>query len=290
MIHTSVPYVVNNYVANYVEKDSPFCWFCAQSKKALIILIVEFDVVEPGTERYRYPSLEVHSLILYGDTHRNVDRMGVESDRLSVAVVVCRKGIFHVFEGGRVVDGACSIGVVTNHKVRGRHKQTISRASSQPRIHQMGSSDTKIVEKGVHGDFPEARELRFALAASGNFQAVIRHTIVQCIRPKRITIGICDGNGGGSGRVVSEFGFITTKIDSASWKPMIWRSHSQPLESIDGVVQERCAEAFDGGKRNACQGIQGNKVTIDFSSRWVADMVDTEAGINVVQKVKTIKI
>ncbi len=71
---------------------------------------------------------------------------------------------------------------------------------------------------------------------------------------------------------------------------MIWRSHSQPLESIDGVIQERRAEAFDGGKRNTRQGIQGDKIAVDFSSRWVADMIDTEAGINVVQKVKRIKI
>lgn len=67
MIHT-VPYLINE-VASYVEKNLPFCWFCAQSKKALIILMVEFDAVEPGTERYTYPSLEVHSLLWIMEIH-----------------------------------------------------------------------------------------------------------------------------------------------------------------------------------------------------------------------------
>lgn len=79
---------------------------------------------------------------------------------------------------------------------------------SQPGVHQMWASNALVVEKGVHRDFPEARELRLSLTCTGDAQTVVRHTIVQSIGPVRVGVWIGDRDGGGSAGIISKLGVV----------------------------------------------------------------------------------
>lgn len=104
----------------------------------------------------------------------------------------------------------------------------------------MRSVDAAVVEERIHGKFPEAGKLGLALAQAIDRQTVVRHAVIERVRPKRVRVIVSDGNGGTGRRVVSE------------------AEASEHFERVDGVVEERSAEALNGLERDAGKLVQGD--------------------------------
>ncbi len=110
----------------------------------------------------------------------------------------------------------------------------------------MRSCNASLIEEGVHRNFPKARKFGLALACSLHAQAVIGHPVIECVRPERVRVIVCDWDGSRGARVVCK---------SRSGKP---------FECIEGVVEVWRAKALDGGERDTSEGIERDEVSVDF--------------------------
>lgn len=126
--------------------------------------------------------------------------------------------------------------------------------SLQPRIHQMGTRSTPLIEEGVHREFPEPRKFGFTLTNTGDRQTIVSEAVVQSIWPESISVLLGDGNGGRCRRVVGELCLI------------------QKLQSIGSEIEEWSTETLDRCEWNTGESVEGNDISINLFSRRCSDM------------------
>ena len=114
-----------------------------------------------------------------------------------------------------------------------------------------------VVKQRVHRDLPEAGELRLALAETVNRETVVRHAVVERVRPVSVGTIICDRDRCRRGRIVGE------------------AERVEHLERVDAVVEERGTEADDGRERDTRELVEGNQVPGNLVLRWRADVGHT---------------
>jgi len=72
----------------------------------------------------------------------------------------------------------------------------------------MWASDTGIVKEGIHGNFPESRELRLSFTRPRHGQAIVGHPVVQGVRPICVGARVSHWDGRRGARVVGKLGFL----------------------------------------------------------------------------------
>src|SRR6267142_510682 len=179
-----------------IQDNIPSCCSCAQSRNALIILIVEFETWTPGYVVWRQRQSERHSKskqVLA--PYCSMNRVSVESKWLPIAVIMGHEGIFHVRQRciiidrgstvSRIPDGTCQINIEDKDC---RHPQ--------PWIHKVDPSLTTAVEESIHGDLPKPRKLWLSPAQPTAVKAIIRHSVVKGVRPESVGVISVNGNRG----------------------------------------------------------------------------------------------
>jgi len=174
-----------------------------------------------------------------------VNGVGIKADGLSISVIMISKSGLHVVERGTVIGDVDTVGFVA--KRRGFRYQSISsQPNSQPRVHQMRTSNPPIVEEGIHRNLPESREFGFAFANSGSRQAVVSEAIVQSVRPESVSIFLSDGDGGGCRRVIGELRLV------------------QKFQCIRCEVEVRGTEALDRCEWDTGESVESDKVSVNL--------------------------
>jgi len=181
--------------------------------------------------------------------------MGVETDGLTVPVIMSGKSGLHVVECGTVIYGGATVGFIPES--RGfSYQSMISRSpmSLQPRIHQMGSSSTPPVEEGIHRNLPEPWKFGFALANTRHRQTVVSEAIVQSVRPKSIRIFLSDGDRSRCRRVVGELSLM------------------QEFQGVGGEVEVRGTETLYRCEWDTSESVEGNDISVDLLSWRCSDV------------------
>ena len=175
-----------------------------------------------------------------------VNRVGIKTDGLAISVVMGSKSGLHVVERGGVIGGIGTIGLIT--KSRGLDTSLSSQPlqSSQPRVHQMRTVDTPIVEEGIHRNLPESRKFGFALAKPRSRQTVVGEAVVQSVRPESVSIFLGDGDGGRCRRVIGELGLV------------------QKFQGIRREVEVRGTETLDRREWDTGESVESDKISIDL--------------------------
>lgn len=118
----------------------------------------------------------------------------------------------------------------------------------------MRSRVAQLVKERVHWDLPKSRQLRFTIADTRRGKAVVRHAVVERVRPVRVRAGFICGYRSSRAGVVGE------------------ASLGEKLESVAREVEVRGAEARDGGKGDAGERVQRDEVPFDLIQRGCADV------------------
>jgi hypothetical protein len=84
----------------------------------------------------------------------------------------------------------------------------------------------------VHWDLPETRQLGLAIANVRNGSAVVRHSIVQRVRPESVRVGVRDRDSRGSRGVVSELQ-LGEHFERVARVVEVWRSETPDLADWD---------------------------------------------------------
>ena len=147
-------------------------------------IILLLSPVEEGVDHVDYALRRLDTGVVGCD----MDRVRVQANRLPVVLVVGRERVLHVLERRLVIDLRIAVGGL------------------EPGVHQMRPRRPTVVEERVHRDLPEAGELGLALAKTIDREAVVRHAIVEGVRPERVGALVRDRNGGRGTGVIRERG------------------------------------------------------------------------------------
>jgi len=135
--------------------------------------------------------------------------MRIETEGLTVPVVMSSKSGLHVLECGGIIHGSGTVSIIPRNQ-EFRHQPTVWQPleNSQPRVHQMGTTNTPVIEEGIHRNLPEPRKFGLTLANTGDRQTIVGEAIVQSIRPESVGIWLGNGDGGRCRRVVGKLSLI----------------------------------------------------------------------------------
>lgn len=122
----------------------------------------------------------VDRILETGIASGEMDRVRVDTERLSLAIVMIGESVLHP----------------------GKHVGSVG--SVEPRVHEMGTRSSTLVKDGIHRNLPEAGQLRLSTANIGDRVAIVGHTVIERVGPESVRVGVCNRHRGGRTRVISE--------------------------------------------------------------------------------------